>query len=101
QTRFALVDGRMRPQQSSVRSAALLRQRQVLGHFDWDAGTVHWSGDVKPQRAGPVALLEGALTPPLLNLALARDVPGSAAGTQLHYTVVDRGRAEQVTYRVG
>ena len=51
-----------------------------------------WSGDVKPDRAGPVKLQAGDLDAMLVNLALARDV---AAGKPLNYRMVDDGRAKQ------
>src|SRR5690606_13462818 len=65
--------------------------------YDWDKREARWSGDVKPERAGPVALKDGDLDAMLVNLAIPRDL---AAGKPLHYRMVDNGRARELEYRV-
>ncbi len=57
-----------------------------------------WTGDIKPDRAGPIALKAGDMDALLINLAIARDL---AAGKPLTYRMVDEGRGQEpMTYRV-
>ena len=56
-----------------------------------------WTGDVKADRAGPVALRDGDIDAMLLNLVIPRDV---TAGKALDYRMVDDGRAKQMHYKV-
>lgn len=96
-TLFEENDGQMRPLSSSDRSVLLVKKRNVEGTYDWNAGQATWSGDVKPERRGPVAIKPGDLDALLVNLAIARDV---AAGKTLSYRMVDDGRVKPMTYRV-
>jgi hypothetical protein len=70
-------------------------QRQAV--YDWASGQARWSGDVKPERAGPVALQAGDLDGLLMNLVIVRD---AAAGKPLRYRLVDEGRAKPMTFSV-
>src|SRR5690606_39985193 len=53
--------------------------------------------DIKPDRAGPVALQPGDMDGLLINLALARDF---ADGKPLDYRMVEDGRVRQVKLEV-
>src|SRR5690606_32256221 len=65
--------------------------------YDWGSNQATWSGDVKPDRRGPVRLQNGDMDGLLINLAIARDV---AAGKPLNYRMVDGGRVKTLSYRV-
>jgi Protein of unknown function (DUF3108) len=65
--------------------------------YDWAAGEARWSGDVKPERAGPVPLQAGDVDGLLMNLVIARD---AAAGKPLRYRLVDEGRVKSMTFTV-
>lgn len=86
-------DDALRPLSGTDSSAFLVKRVTKLASYDWKAGRASWSGDVKPDRAGPIALQAGDLDAMLLNLALPRDV---AAGRSLQYRMVDDGRAKNV-----
>ncbi len=96
-TLFEENNGQMRPLSSNDRSVLLVKKRNVEGTYDWKAGQATWSGDVKPERRGPVAIKPGDMDALLVNLAIARDV---AAGKSLSYRMVDDGRVKPMTYRV-
>jgi hypothetical protein len=83
----------LRPLSGTDSSAFLVKRVTKQASYDWKAGQASWSGDVKPDRAGPIALQAGDVDAMLLNLALPRDV---AAGRPLHYRMVDNGRAKRV-----
>ena len=83
----------LRPLSGTDSSTFLVKRVTKQASYDWKAGQASWSGDVKPDRAGPVALQAGDVDAMLLNLALPRDV---AAGRSLHYRMVDDGRAKPV-----
>ena len=82
---------------SANSSAVLIKKSSKQAQYDWSKGVATWSGDVKPDRAGPVKLQPGDLDAMLVNLALARDVH---AGKPLHYRMVDDGRAKDHVYTV-
>ena len=96
-TTFEVVDGRWRPLAGSDSSKLLFKSTTRKATYDWRAGEARWTGDVKPERAGPVRLQAGDMDAMLLNLALARDV---AAGKSLNYRLVDNGRAKPHHYKV-
>jgi hypothetical protein len=97
ETTFAANGGRWRPLSNNDSSALLIRKNSKQATYDWNSHQARWSGDVKPERAGPVALRDGDLDAMLLNLAIPRDV---AAGSTLDYRMVDDGRARQLHYQV-
>jgi hypothetical protein len=78
-------------------AAMLVKRKSVTADYDWDSGMARWSGDVKPDRAGPVRLHEGDLDGMLMNLVLVRDV---AAGKPLDYRLVEDGRVKRQHFQV-
>ncbi|MCR6685158.1 DUF3108 domain-containing protein [Pseudoxanthomonas sp.] len=96
-TVFDEHQGRLRPLSSSDRSVALIKRKSVQASYDWNAGQATWSGDVKSERRGPVALQPGDMDALLINLAVVRDV---ADGKPLNYRMVDEGRVKAMSYEV-
>ncbi len=96
-TVFEVRDGMLRPLSSTDKSRMLVKRQSVEADFDWNSGQASWTGDVKPERAGPVALQPGDMDALLVNLAVVRDV---AAGKPLNYRLVENGRARPMNYRV-
>lgn len=96
-TVFEDSNGQWRPVSGSDTSAVLIRHKQKNAIYDWSKGEARWTGDVKPERAGPVKLQSGDLDAMLVNLALVRDF---AAGKPLRYRMVDDGRVKQLNYQV-
>jgi len=96
-TVFEDSNGQWRPISNSDTSALLVKRKQKNASYDWSRGEARWTGDVKPDRAGPVKLQSGDLDAMLINLAIARDV---AAGKPLRYRMVDDGRVKQLSYQV-
>lgn len=78
-------------------AAMLVKRENVEATYDWSKGEARWSGDVAPERAGPVALREGDLDGMLMNLVLVQDV---AAGRPLNYRLVDEGRARPQNFEI-
>ncbi len=89
--------GWLRPLSSSDISRLLVKKKAVNTNFDWAKNQATWTGDVKPERAGPVALKPGDMDALLVNLALVRDV---AAGKPLNYRMVENGSAKPMSYQV-
>ena len=96
-TVFEEHGGHYRPISGSDVSRVLIKKIDKSANYDWKKGVATWSGDVKPDRAGPIKLQAGDMDGMLLNLAIARDV---AAGKPLSYRMVDDGRARQLSYTV-
>lgn len=96
-TVFDEQDGRLRPLSSTDASRLLIKKKNVNTVYDWSKAQATWSGDVKPDRAGPVKLQAGDMDALLVNLAIVRDV---AAGKPLNYRMVENGRAKPMTYQV-
>lgn len=96
-TTFDANGGSWRPLSNSDTVNLLIKKNSKQASYDWGKREARWSGDVKSDRAGPVALREGDLDAMLLNLAIPRDV---AAGNKLDYRMVDNGRARQLHYQV-
>jgi hypothetical protein len=78
-------------------AAMLVKRKTVTANYDWNSGEARWTGDVKPDRAGPVKLREGDLDGMLMNLVLVRDV---AAGKPLDYRLVEDGRVKRQRFQV-
>jgi Protein of unknown function (DUF3108) len=96
--RYSLqVKNQLRPLSSQDRSALLVKKRNVQANYNWTSNQATWTGDIKPDRAGPIALKAGDMDALLINLAIARDL---AAGKPLTYRMVDEGRIKNMTYRV-
>ncbi len=96
-TTFEEDDGTLRPLSGTDSSLLLIKKSNKTASYDWDKGVARWSGDVKPERAGPVKLKPGDLDALLVNLAVARD---AAAGKPMQYRMVDDGRVKQLTYKI-
>ncbi len=96
-TVFEDSNGQWRPVSGSDTSAVLIKRKQKNATYDWSKGEARWTGDVKPERAGPVKLQSGDLDAMLINLAIVRDF---AAGKPLRYRMVDDGRVKQLNYQV-
>ena len=96
-TVFDEKGGVLRPLSSSDVSRLLVKKKTVNTDFDWDTNRASWSGDVKPERAGPVALKDGDMDALLVNLAIVRDV---AAGKPLNYRMVENGSVKPMSYQV-
>ncbi|PSD30449.1 DUF3108 domain-containing protein [Stenotrophomonas maltophilia] len=96
-TVFEEVRGQLRPLSSQDRSALLVKKRNVQANYNWTSNQATWTGDIKPDRAGPIALKTGDMDALLINLTIARDL---AAGKPLTYRMVDEGRIKNMTYRV-
>ncbi len=96
-TTFEDRNGQWRPLSGTDSSNLLIKKSSKNATYDWAKGEARWSGDVKPDRAGPLKLQAGDLDAMLVNLALARDVP---AGKTLNYRMVEDGRAKQLNYQV-
>jgi hypothetical protein len=95
-TVFEDRDGAWRPISGNDLTQMLMKKSQKTASYDWGKGEARWTGDVKPDRAGPVKLQDGDLDAMMLNLALVRDV---AAGKPLNYRMVDNGVARQQSYQ--
>ena len=95
-TVFEERNGAWRPLSGQDSSQFLMKKSQKNATYDWGKGEARWSGDVKPDRMGPVRLQEGDLDAMLLNLALVRDV---GAGQPLKYRMVDNGVVRAQSYQ--
>ncbi|MDI1251900.1 DUF3108 domain-containing protein [Thermomonas sp.] len=95
-TVFEDRDGTWRPLSGNDSTQMLIKKSQKNASYDWIAGEARWSGDVKPDRMGPVKLQAGDVDAMMLNLVIVRDV---AAGKSLSYRMVDNGLARQQTYQ--
>jgi len=96
-TVFEDNDGKWRPLSGNDTSSLLIKRSSKSANYDWTKGEARWSGDVKDDRSGTVALQAGDLDAMLLNLAIVRDVN---EGKPLKYRMVDDGRAKQMSYQV-
>ena len=85
--------GRLRPLSGVDSSKVLVKKSNKQANYDWGRGEANWSGDVKPDRKGPVKLEVGDLDALMINLALVRDV---ADGKPLNYRMVEDGRIKQM-----
>ena len=89
--------GVLRPLSGSDSNKLLIKKSNRKATYDWSKGVATWSGDVKPDRAGPIKLQKGDLDALLVNIAIARD---AVAGKPLRYRLVDNGKARDLTYAV-
>lgn len=96
-TVFDEDDGTLRPLSGSDSNKLLIRKSNKKANYDWSRGVATWSGDVKPDRAGPLKLQKGDLDALLVNLAIARD---AVAGKPLRYRMVDDGKVRQLSYSI-
>lgn len=96
-TTFDEDGGVLRPLSGSDSNKLLIKKSNRKANYDWSRGVATWSGDVKPDRAGPVQLRKGDLDALLVNLAIARD---AAAGKPMRYRLVDNGKARDLSYAI-
>ena len=94
-TVFEIRNGQWRPLSSDDTNKVLVKRSRKSATYDWSRGEARWTGDVKPDRAGPIALRPGDMDALLINLAIVRDL---AAGQPLRYRMVDDGRVKQLDY---
>ncbi len=97
-TVFEDAAGRYRPLGGSDRSTYLMKTRSIITHYNWKGMQARGTGDVKPQRAGPVAMQPGDMDALLVNLALVRDVGFGRAS--MTYRLLENGKAKPMAYRV-
>ena len=95
-TTFEDHDGAWRPITGNDFTQMMFKKSQKNASYDWAKGEARWSGNVKPDRVGPVKLEQGDLDAMMLNLAIVRDV---AAGKPLNYRMVDNGVVRQQSYQ--
>lgn len=96
-TVFEDINGQWRPLTGTDASLLLVKKIRRNAVYDWAKGEARWSGDVKPERAGPIPLQTGDVDGLLMNLAIARD---ALAGKPLRYRMVDEGRAKPMSFTV-
>lgn len=96
-TVFEAHGGGWRPLESKDSSKVLVKKSDKSANYDWGKGVASWSGDVKPERSGPIKLQAGDMDALLINLAIVRDLE---AGKPLDYRMVDDGRVKQMSYKV-
>jgi hypothetical protein len=96
-TVFEDRNGQWRPLSGTDASLLVVKKIRRNAVYDWAKGEARWSGDVKPDRVGPVPLLTGDVDGLLMNLAIARD---ALAGKPLRYRLVDEGRVKPMTFTV-
>ncbi len=96
-TVFEDRNGQWRPLTGTDASLLLIKKIRRNAVYDWAKGEARWSGDVKPERAGPVALQAGDVDGLLMNLAIARD---ALSGKPLRYRMVDEGRVKSMSFTV-
>ena len=95
-TTFEDHDGAWRPITGNDFTQMMFKKSQKNASYDWAKGEARWSGNVKPDRVGPLKLDHGDLDAMMLNLAIVRDV---AAGKPLNYRMVDNGVVRQQSYQ--
>lgn len=96
-TVFEDSNGQLRPISGSDSSKVLTKKKSVNASYDWSRNAATWTGDIKPERAGPIKLQAGDLDALLVNLALVRD---STAGKPMSYRMVEDGRVKELSYSV-
>ena len=96
-TVFDARGGQWRPLSNNDSAVLLIKRNSKRASYHWSKREARWTGDVKADRAGPVALRDGDIDAMLLNLVIPRDV---TAGKALDYRMVDDGRAKQMHYKV-
>jgi hypothetical protein len=95
-TLFEDRGGVWRPLSGNDTTQLLIKKSRKTASYDWGKGEARWSGDVKPDRMGPVRIQDGDLDAMMLNLAIVRDM---SAGKPLNYRVVDNGVVRQQSYQ--
>jgi hypothetical protein len=96
-TVFEEHGGQLRPLSGTDATKVLVKKTNKVANYDWSSGVASWTGDMKPDRKGPIKLMAGDMDALLINLALVRDV---AAGKPMSYRMVEDGRVKQMRYTV-
>ena len=96
-TVFEEHGGQWRPLSGTDSTNVLIKKTSKVADYNWSSGVASWSGDMKPNRKGPIKLQSGDMDALLINLALVRDV---IAGRPLNYRMVEDGRVKQMRYTV-
>ena len=96
-TVFEEHGGQWRPLSGTDSTKVLVKKTSKVADYNWSSGTASWTGDMKPDRKGPIKLQSGDMDALLINLALVRDV---AAGKPLNYRMVEDGRVKQMRYTI-
>jgi hypothetical protein len=96
-TVFEDSNGQLRPVSGSDSSKVLTKKKAINASYDWTRNVATWTGDIKPERAGPIKLQSGDLDALLVNLALVRD---ANAGKPMSYRMVEDGRVKELSYTV-
>ena len=73
----------------------LIKKKAKQASFDWAGGQASWSGDVKPDRKGPIKLQAGDVDGMTLNLAIVRD---ALAGKPMRYRLIENGKAKPLAF---
>jgi hypothetical protein len=89
QTIFDVQGDWLRPLSSNDMTRVLFNRRSVQTQYDWNQRQARWSGDVKPDRAGPVALQDGDMDALLINLVAVHDISN---GHTPSYRMVENGK---------
>ena len=81
-TLFEDAKGQWRPLSGSDISLLLTKEIRRHAVYDWAVGQARWSGDVKPERAGPVALQQVQFVAPRKRRHVVGEPgqPGARAG---------------------
>ena len=95
-TVFYQHNGLLRPLSSTDTANVIIKRRNVQATYDWARNQASWSGDVKAERRGPIALRAGDMDALLINLAIMRD---ARPGAQMHYRFADVGRLRMHQYQ--
>lgn len=82
-TIFNEKNSTLRPLSNDDVATLLVKKRKIQAEYDWDTLQATWSGDIKADRRGPVALKEGDMDGLLINLAIVRDVQSKQATAEL------------------
>ena len=99
-TRSAEVDAageRLRPLANREDLNLVVKRRSKQGRYDWTSRQARWSGDVKADRQGPIALQAGDVDGMTLNLAIVQD---ALANRPLRYRLIENGKLSTLNFNV-
>lgn len=99
-SRSAEVDAsgeRLRPLSNREDINMLVKRRSKQGRYDWSSRQARWSGDVKADRQGPIALQNGDVDGMTLNLVIVQD---ALANRPMRYRLIENGKATSLSFNV-
>ncbi|RMH94107.1 DUF3108 domain-containing protein [Lysobacter pythonis] len=99
-SRSAVVDAsgaQLRPLSNRETINMVVKKRNKQGSYDWSGQQARWSGDIKPDRQGPVRLQAGDVDGMTLNLAIVQD---ALAGKPMRYRLIENGKASAMNFSV-